>query len=360
MCDICASDEILLAVHEAREFLDSLLDDYLLTPVEKGLDLGTRRGFDRAVAMFAAELGRISGDADASAVREVAGVIDIDWRDTTPEQRRKLIARAVRAAGKVLAPIVTMIKVPFARTAESVVAATRRDSRQRQRLAISADFNAIDQRIIQHVARSQGNFVRDEYGRRLEGFSKKARAVVAAGLEEGIASSDIVHDLELASYDYLVGCSHGYWNLVASSFVGQGRAFAQVSSYVEAGVETYVVEAVLDEVTTPVCRFLHGKTFSVSQALARFDAVEQMDKPEDIKRVMPWVREGLDKETAQSVLYVNGTDGRIALAEVRRSGIGNRDDRGEFRAIMSDEALGAAGVCLPPLHGHCRSTIIPA
>lgn len=358
MCDVCSSDEMLLVVHEAREFLGSLLDEYLLTPLEKGLDLGTRKGFDRAVALFAAELSRISGEADANAVREVASVIDIDWRDTTPEQRRRLIARAVRAAGKVLAPVVTMIKVPFARTAESVVEATRRDSRQRQRLAISADFNAIDRRIIQYVARSQGSFVRDEYGRRLEGFSQRARAVVAAGLEEGIASSDIVHDLELASYDQLVSRSQAYWNLIASSFVGQGRAFAQVSSYAEADVETYVVEAVLDEVTTPVCRFMHGKTFSVSQALARFDAVEQMDQPEDIKRLMPWIRVGTDKTSGRALLYVNGAKGRTPLAGVLSSGVGNRDDRGRFRTLAAGNSLGDVGIGMPPFHGNCRSTIL--
>lgn len=54
---------------------------------------------------------------------------------------------------------------------------------------------------------------------------------------------------------------------MASSFIGQGRSFAQVSSYAEAGVRRYRIEAVLDEANTQVCRFFHGKTFAGESAL---------------------------------------------------------------------------------------------
>nr|WP_228559855.1 MULTISPECIES: hypothetical protein [unclassified Myxococcus] len=58
-----------------------------------------------------------------------------------------------------------------------------------------------------------------------------------------------------------------YWEVVASSFIGPGRPFAQMSSYAEAGVRRYRIEAVLDEANTQVCRFLHGKTFAGESAL---------------------------------------------------------------------------------------------
>ena len=64
-----------------------------------------------------------------------------------------------------------------------MVAATRTDARRGQRLATGAEFNAVDRRVVAHVTSSQGNFVRDEYGRHSLGQScLMARRLVEAGV----------------------------------------------------------------------------------------------------------------------------------------------------------------------------------
>jgi len=205
---------------------------------------------------------------------------------------------------------------------------------------------------------SQGNFVRDEYGRRIEGFGEEARRIVAAGLDEGLGRDDIAEALEQAARAVLIERAPFYWETVAASFIAQGRSYAQMSSYAEAGIRQYRIEAVLDEQTTNICRYLHGKTFSVADALRRFDRIEQLDDPEAIKRAMPWVREVQDRETGRTRLYVDGGGGRTDLAEVTRSALGTRDDRGDFRALASDSALNEVGIGFPPYHGLCRSTTL--
>ncbi len=145
-----------------------------------------------------------------------------------------------------------------------------------------------------------------------------------------------------------------YWEVVASAFVGQGRSFAQVSSYAEAGVQRYRIEAVLDERTTHICRFLHGKTFAVADALRKFEQVERLEQPEDIKRLLPWVRERLDGER----LTLHGAG--VPVADVARSALGRRDDVGEFRPYVAEERLGDAGLGFPPFHGLCRSSTLAA
>jgi SPP1 gp7 family putative phage head morphogenesis protein len=160
-----------------------------------------------------------------------------------------------------------------------VVATTRTDARRSQRLAIGAEFNAIDRRVIDHVTSSQGNFVRDEYGRRIESLGEEARRIVAAGLEEGLGRDDIAHALEQAARATLIDRAPFYWETVAASFIAQGRSYAQMSSYAEAGIRQYRIEAVLDEQTTNICRYLHGKTFSVADAIRRFDRIEHARRP---------------------------------------------------------------------------------
>jgi SPP1 gp7 family putative phage head morphogenesis protein len=285
-------------------------------------------------------------------------VLDVDWSRTTAGERRRLVAEARAAAGRTTAIIPSRIQAPLGDAAESVVTATRTQARRAQGLAIGADFNALDRRIVRHVVASQGNFVRDEYGRRLDAFGEQARAVVAAGLEQGLARDDIAANLERAARAALVERAPFYWEVVASSFIGQGRSFAQMSSYAEAGIQRYRIEAVLDERTTHICRYLHGKTFAVADALRRFERIDQLEDPEDIKRAMPWVREAPDAETGRTRLYVNGSSGRTELAEVRRSGVGARDDRGDFRALASDSELSEVGIGFPGYHALCRTTTL--
>lgn len=114
----------------------------------------------------------------------------------------------------------------------------------------------------------------------------------------------------------------------------------------------------LDERTTRRCRWLHGKTFEASDALRRFARVEQLEDPEDVKRELPWVRESTDTETGRTRLYVDGGAGRTDLAEVTRSALGTRDDRGDLRGVASDSALDEVGIAAPPCHGLCRSTTL--
>lgn len=342
----------LLEHHDARVFADELLEQVLRLPVAKAMDLGSPEGFDRASTLLAARLRRSAAPAEADALREAMAVLDVEWRRTTVAERRRLVAEALAAAGRSIALVPQRIQVPLEEGATAVINATRTHSRQVQELAIGARFNALDHRVSRHIVNAQGLFVRDEYGRRVDSFGAEARRIVASGLERGLGRTDIADELSAAARVALIDRAPFYWEVVAGAFIGQGRSFAQVSSYAEAGVQRYRIEAVLDEHTTHICRYLHGKTFAVEEALRNFEQVERLEQPEDIKRALPWVRERLDGDR----LLLHGA-GR-AIAEVTRSALGIRDDVGAFRPRLSEDRLGEAGLGLPPFHGLCRSTTL--
>jgi SPP1 gp7 family putative phage head morphogenesis protein len=349
-----AFDERLLAVHEALRVSEEVLER---TNVRKALDLATPRGFDRAVALLAARLRRVTAGSNGDAVRAVLDVLDVDWQRTTPEQRRRLVGEALNAAGRHTALVPERIRVPLEGMAAEVVEATRSHARRSQGLGIAARMNELDRRVTEHVVRSETNFVRDAYGNRLADFGARARALVGEGVERGLGREEIAASLREAATAALVDRHPFYWETVASSFVGTGRSLAQMSAFAEAGVEEYVIEAVLDERTTAACRFLHGKRFSVRRALERFDFLERLDDPEDVKRVAPWVREGTEKSGAR-VLYVGRGEARTPVAEIVRSAVGQRDAVGEFRALATDARLSELGIGFPPYHGLCRTTVL--
>ncbi|MCA9557956.1 MAG: head morphogenesis protein, partial [Myxococcales bacterium] len=302
MCVTCATADDLHLVVRAREAADEILGRYLRVRLRKAFDLGSARGFDKAVGKLGALLGATAADADDAAVRAALGALDVDWAATTAAQRRTLIGRALEAAGRRTAAVPGAVGTVFGDAATEVVQATRDAARRGQGLGIAADFNALDKRIVRHLTSSQANFVRDEYGRRNEAFGERARQIVADGLEAGLGREDIARDLERAARDVIAGRGSFYWEVVAGSFVSRGRSFAQLSSYAEAGIDRYIIEAVLDERTTEICRFLDGKTFSVQTGLQTFDQVEA--NPDAVKELTPWVRDGVDAKGRQ-VMYVD-------------------------------------------------------
>jgi len=356
MCTHGSQPERLCLVAEARETADQILERYLRVPIAKAMDLTSTRGFDRAVARLAAQLRAQAKEPEDSAVRAVVAVLDVDWGSTSAEQRRTLVARALDAAGRKATAIPGAVQATFGDAADEVVRAARSGARQTQRLTIGADFNALDRRIVDYISTSQSLFIRDEYGRRASAFSLEARRVVADGLEAGLGRHDIARDLARAAASTLGGRGQPYWEVVAGAFVGQGRSFGQLSSYAEAGIDRYVFEAVLDEHTTETCRFLHGKTFSVNRGLRLFDRLEA--NPGAVKEILPWVRESLDPDSGRKSLYVNQSGRRTVIAEVTRSAVGTKDDRGEFARGLSERDLSDLGISLPPLHGLCRSTVV--
>jgi hypothetical protein len=124
-----------------------------------------------------------------------------------------------------------------------------------------------------------------------------------------------------------------------------------VSAYAEAGLERYRILAVMDAHTTPLCRFLNGRTFSVRMALDRFDVIDRLEDPEEIKNALPWGREARDPKTGTIHIYVARGDTRTTVATYEPS------EPTRIRAAVSDEALeGIWG--FPPYHGLCRSTTV--
>ena len=79
MCGTSASADRLLVVHEARVAADELVERFLRLPVAKAMNLGTRAGFDRAVALLAARLPRSTGRADCDPVPYAIPFRDFDW-----------------------------------------------------------------------------------------------------------------------------------------------------------------------------------------------------------------------------------------------------------------------------------------
>ncbi|NSW82541.1 MAG: minor capsid protein [Syntrophothermus sp.] len=182
-----------------------------------------------------------------------------------------------------------------------------------QQVGIEPKLDLIDERARQWLADHTVFWIGDYYDSQLgENIASTVRQLA---LEQGLGREEVGRQLKAVLGDQFAR-SDVYWRGLAATTVGRARNFGGVQSMVEAQVSEYEILAVMDERTSPICRFMNGKVFKVEHAVALRDAVLNAKMPEDIKAIHPWRQ----------------------VKEVQS---------------WSTEKLAAGGMALPPYHFHC-------
>lgn len=328
--------------------------------VEKVIDPRSPGGFLRIVNQIARALRGATVDAEADAVRRAIDRLDVDWPNLSAEARGEVVRAANLALADLPAIVLPKVDEVLGVEANRVVLGTRSGVRRTFGLNIGADLSRTDERIARHVRESQSHFIRDELGRRREDLSGRAREIASEGIKQGLGRDAISEQLQNAYRSTTAGRNAFYWDVVASAFVNRARSLAEVSSYDEARISHYIISAVIDEVTTDVCRYLDGKRLSVGGAMDQFRRVERLSDPERIKLEQPWLGVRQDSQ-GQRAIFVPTVDGPVRVAVVERSAEleGLKDERGSFRAGLESSRLEEVNVGPPPYHGLCRTTTLP-
>lgn len=325
--------------------------------IEKALDPLDTDDFTAIVRQLSRALRGVAQPVEDAALRRALERLDVDWPNLSGEARSQVIRAAGFALRRVEDQVLPAIDEVFELEAEKVVGRTRRSVVRRLGLRIQPDLTRRDERTAIFARESQANFVRDEYGRRREAFSERARDVVAHGLERGLGRDDIAGELAAALEGQALSRSRDYWEVVSMVFTNRARTFTQLGAFEEAAIDRYRFDAVLDESTSEICRLLHGRVFSVEKAARRVEDVERLRNPEGIRDLQPFVQVGADDDGNQVLFYERGGR-RRAVAEVEEPGFGRRDAVGQYGRALSTGQLEAAGLSVPPVHGRCRSTIV--
>ncbi len=338
--------------HAATEILD-----VLGVPVEKAIDPTSPGGFARIVAQVRRALATAAGADEAAAVRAALQTLDVDWPNLTAAARDRVVEAARTAIGGAVTRAMPKIEHAFQVVGKPIMGETRAGVVRRFGLNVETTLSLRDLAAERYVRQSTANFVRDQYGVRRDELAALSREVVARGLAEGVGRDQIARDLHDALGDRVMR-SQSYWQVVANQFVQSARTFSELGAYGDAGIEAYRFVAVLDEVTTEQCRFYDGKIFSTREGVALRDRLSTLSDPDQIYDENPWVRTGRDDE-GNRILYVERGGQRTVVAQIERSGVGTRDDRGTFSRGLGSTELEGLGAPFPPLHANCRSDTEP-
>lgn len=326
--------------------------------IEKALDPLNPSDFLTICVRLAASLqGAVKG-TEGVALKSALDGLDVDWPNLSADGRDKIIAASRNEIAALGESIPSLAGPVLEGSAESLVARTRVATVGKFSFGYQLKDEApIDRETIEHLPGSQLVYIKDQYGRRADSMDAIAKETVAGGLEKGLGRDDISGELSSRLKESGVLRTGNYWDLIASDFANKARTSTQLNTLGRAEVEQYQFEAILDEATSEICRLLHGRRFSVQKAAARMQSTIKLRDPEEAKNAMPWVQQGTDS-AGNAVLYYTKNGKRTTVANIDSPGEGTKDAIGTYSNPMSNKALEAAGLPVPPRHGHCRSTII--
>lgn len=345
---------------EAADVAGCLLQEaFGVAQKRENLDPLDDHDFELILKQLFSSLVRAAAPEEQRALQSVQTKIDLNWPGMSEAEREQALRAIGTALGGVPKLVLPKVEKILTQQGPQIIAATKREAVASYELPIQASFTLVDQRVIDAARKSQSHYIRDEYGKRIDLASAKAMHLVAHGLEQGLDRYDIADRLKPALEAIGVHRSIGYYRMIASVFAARARAWGTLAAFDEAGIEYMEWVSMLDESTSDVCRFLDGKTFPVTAAKERHERVATSEDPESVVELQPWVSAGKAKDGSVALFYKqNGERKPIALVE--RSGVGAKDDRGEYSRAASVDKLVKAGITSPPAHAHCRSQLVPA
>lgn len=347
-----------LILEAAAGAAQELTEAILSFDVFKAVDPLSQAGFLLISKKIATRLARAASSEEAQVVQDVIAELDFDWAAMSAQQTTAALDAISTGITKAYATrVMPKIDSTLVVEAPNVISITKAATVAQQKGKISTALNARDKAAAKAIRTANYNFIRRSTGERSRALSVQARKLVSSGLKQGKKTSAIAETLREA-FSKKIPRPDSYWSVVAEAFVGRARATSQVLSYAEMGIETYELVAVIDDVTTDICRFMDGKQFSVQTALQLVDKLDEIEDPEEIIYAHPWVRKGPHPDGGMR-LYVPSSDGStVTIAKIERSGVGKHADWGEYSGAKTDAELATLGIPIPPFHGRCRTVIV--
>lgn len=340
----------------AVEAVDHLmLHAFGMTRVAKQLDPTNDGDFVTITNRLRRRFEEVATPVERSHVTAAINELDVDWVNMTPSQVDGVVRAANKALHGIPEAVLPAISTPMGDAMRSAIGETKAVMNDRYRLGVGTSLNSVDDRVVSAAVNAQSTFARDVYGRRVAEFDDVARRTVADGLERGLRSPEVASNLASAARRINLERSRSYWQVVSSASMNRARTYGQLRGLDEARVARYRFDAVLDERTTNVCRMMDGKVFSVQLSLGR---VEDVSAGGDVKDLQPWVRQRR-RDDGRGELFVRRSDGDTTIGIVEESAVGRVDERGRFSDELTEDRLADIGVSSPPLHGLCRSTLLP-
>lgn len=194
-----------------------------------------------------------------------------------------------------------------------------------QPLALASHFNLVDVETVTKI-RDNGKFwIGDVYTKQVRGTINETMTGI---IGQGLGRDEATQALQTA-FSGTLELSKERAGIVASASATTGRSLSQITTFEALQITTVEFWNPLDERTSWICEELTGMEFETSTIIPIRDAYLSAQSPDDVKESWRWPT-------------------RSDVNELRTAPGVTPDPRD----------LANSGIAVPPLHGHCRSSLI--
>jgi len=292
---------------------------------------------------------------------EYVSKMKVDWPNLTANQMNEQLSKVRTDLKKMMGASADKLfptwKTKVESTIKNIFTGTRKTIRSNFLPNVGLSMRQPDLAAVKAIGEQQGWWMRNASGMRCDRLTAQARKIVQQGLTDGLGRTEIAANLMDSLPNAWQAMGQRYFSSVASVAVARGRSYSEVSGYIEVGIESLEVQAVLDERTTDICRCLDGTIIDTNVVSEQIVGAMNVTTPEDIRDASPFLKEVTNRETGFKDIVTSNSGDRIA--EVVRSGFGNVDDRGQFNTFVSGNQLVDLKIGPPPYHFECRSYTVP-
>lgn len=231
-------------------------------------------------------------------------------------------------------------------------------------LAITPALTAVDLATIEFLKDVDIYFLGSMYDRSIR---IRINEIAAEVLTQGLGEAELARRMNAELGAVILRNGETGINTIANDTINRARNYSRINQYSKVGIETYEFVAILDEKTSPICRFMNGRTFSVESAKGLVDDTLNFGEVNDdtqnkFKQIRPWGNVDTKRfKLGQNAIFIK--DGRGKKSFLPDSGFKFTKD-GSFRAkgdpsnSKTNNALANKNFQFPPLHAHCRSTVV--
>lgn len=332
---VIASDELVAKAL----MLDEVAQIARLEQRMRELLLGKWRARSREAALAAS--ARVAGGGSAA---DVHRIVDKAMNKWAPETEPRFSAdaskvyRLARKAGAKKASGKTSASLSYQTPnfSQELPAAITKAKRRENNPKLENSFALLDTAAIADLEQESAIWIGSHYEKNVRSL---VRSSVTPSTLKGLSERKAGEAVKTAISESLKhvstpggfrGTDIQYFEGLAANTVTNARVRGQVRSFQEYEVTRLVIVNPNDSRTSLICQHMSGKEFYVSQAVEQMDSLIGVYNPKDVKRLHPWM-------SFKEMLAVSPKAGLV----------NDRDAR----------ALAASGICLPPYHFRCRTTV---
>jgi SPP1 gp7 family putative phage head morphogenesis protein len=324
--------------------------------IEKAINIYNNVDFDALKKRLVRQLRTVDRVILKPRLDRMIERLDVNWEKMTIPQIRKVFTDADKfLRGAAVERALPQWNTKVNATLTTVARGARRQIRDNFLPRMNLAYRRDELDALERLSEQQGWFIRDRQKAISGALTNRGRTIVEDGLTKGLGRKEIGKRLWNQLPGMWEGMGRNYANVVAANAMSRARSWAEIKSYQSAGIELLEAQAVLDERTTEICRFMDGQIVEVSRCAELSNQAAAVEDPRDIYKVSPFMEVIRNKKGEHEIQTRNGD----RIAQITRFGGGKVDDRGEQKAFIMGRQLPNANIGPPPYHHACRTITVP-